>query len=231
MQYIPCNSALLAQETLLLTQKGTFLPKDLQKVRESRQIFIREKQRMFGLKIFVRVQTVRRVPPVLPCNFCHPVTVEKTTDYIVHQPKKDALFEKLSPNLAQVLKLELESYFRRQNIVQHLFQNANHAVLQSCNRKQQRAEQIFCTRQKKGLFFLSFFAFAVKKQTRNKLYFISKFSMSKLGIISFRVMAVFILQDIGGHNFQGELLHSSYPKHPVVFGKPIPLDKQTCMVL
>ena len=28
---------------------------------------------MFGLKIFVPVQTFRRVPPVLPCNFCHPV--------------------------------------------------------------------------------------------------------------------------------------------------------------
>ena len=27
---------------------------------------------MFGLKTFVRVQTFRRVPPVLPCNFCHP---------------------------------------------------------------------------------------------------------------------------------------------------------------
>ena len=26
---------------------------------------------MFGLKIFVRVQTFWRVPPVLPCNFCH----------------------------------------------------------------------------------------------------------------------------------------------------------------
>ena len=43
MQYIPCNNALLAQETLFLTQKGTFLPKDLQKVRKSRQIFIRDK--------------------------------------------------------------------------------------------------------------------------------------------------------------------------------------------
>ena len=31
-QYISCNSALLAQETLFLTPKGTFLPKDLQKV-------------------------------------------------------------------------------------------------------------------------------------------------------------------------------------------------------
>ena len=50
--------------------------------------------------------------------------------------------------------------------------------------------------------------------------------MSKLGIIRFRVMAVFLLQDIGGHNFQGELLHSSHPKHPVVFGKPNPLAKQ-----
>ena len=27
---------------------------------------------MFGLKIFVRVQTFRRMPPVLPRNFCHP---------------------------------------------------------------------------------------------------------------------------------------------------------------
>ena len=27
---------------------------------------------MFGLKIFVWVQTFRRVPPVLPRNFCHP---------------------------------------------------------------------------------------------------------------------------------------------------------------
>ena len=27
---------------------------------------------MFGLRIFVRVQTFWRVPPVLPCNFCHP---------------------------------------------------------------------------------------------------------------------------------------------------------------
>ena len=27
---------------------------------------------MFGLNIFVRVQTFRRVPPVLPRNFCHP---------------------------------------------------------------------------------------------------------------------------------------------------------------
>ena len=43
MQYIPCNSALLAQETLFLTQKGTFLPNDLQKVRKSQQILIPDK--------------------------------------------------------------------------------------------------------------------------------------------------------------------------------------------
>ena len=44
MQYVPGNSALFAQETLFLTQKGTFfLPKDLQKVRKSRQILIRDK--------------------------------------------------------------------------------------------------------------------------------------------------------------------------------------------
>ena len=38
MQYIPCNSALLAQHTLF--QKSTFLPKVFQKVRKSRQILI-----------------------------------------------------------------------------------------------------------------------------------------------------------------------------------------------
>ena len=51
MQYIPCNSALLAQETLFLTQKGTFLPKDLQKMRKARQILIRYKKAGYsGLK-------------------------------------------------------------------------------------------------------------------------------------------------------------------------------------
>ena len=40
MQYIPCNSALLAQEALFLPKKALFMPKDLQKkVRKSRQIF------------------------------------------------------------------------------------------------------------------------------------------------------------------------------------------------
>ena len=52
MQYIPCNSALLAQETLFLTQKALFWPKDLQKLRKLRQILIRDKI-AFGLKIFV----------------------------------------------------------------------------------------------------------------------------------------------------------------------------------
>ena len=37
------NSAIRAQETLFLTQKGTFLPKDLKKVHKSRQILIRDK--------------------------------------------------------------------------------------------------------------------------------------------------------------------------------------------
>ena len=30
---------------------------------------------MFGLRIFVRVQIFRRVPPVLPRNFCHPASI------------------------------------------------------------------------------------------------------------------------------------------------------------
>ena len=41
---------------------------------------------MFGLKIFVRVQTFRRVPPVLPCNFCHPVRRRKEgSEEQIHQ--------------------------------------------------------------------------------------------------------------------------------------------------
>ena len=44
MQYIPCNSALLAQEVLFLPKKALFMPKDLQKkVRKLRQILIRDK--------------------------------------------------------------------------------------------------------------------------------------------------------------------------------------------
>ena len=85
MQYIPCNSTLLAQETLFLTQKGTFLPKDLQKVRKLRQILIRDK--MFGLKIFVRIQTFRRGLPVPPQNFCHPGTHCLFYDYYPHPPR------------------------------------------------------------------------------------------------------------------------------------------------
>ena len=30
---------------------------------------------MFGLQILVKVQTFQRVPPVLPCNFCHPANI------------------------------------------------------------------------------------------------------------------------------------------------------------
>ena len=40
MQYILCNNALIAQETLLLFQKSTFLPKDSQKMHDLRQILI-----------------------------------------------------------------------------------------------------------------------------------------------------------------------------------------------
>ena len=44
MQYIPCNSALLAQEALFLPKKALFMPKDLQKkVRKLRQILICDK--------------------------------------------------------------------------------------------------------------------------------------------------------------------------------------------
>ena len=53
MQYIPCNSALLAQETLFLTQKKVFfLSTNFQKVRKSLQIFIsRQNNVCQGLKL------------------------------------------------------------------------------------------------------------------------------------------------------------------------------------
>ena len=44
MQYIPCYSALLAQEALFLPKMALFMPKDLKKkVRKSQQILIRDK--------------------------------------------------------------------------------------------------------------------------------------------------------------------------------------------
>ena len=74
MQYIPCNSALLAQETLFLTQKDTFLPKDLQKVRKSRQILICDKKNLYlGFKFSSGSKLFGGGLPVPPHNFCHPV--------------------------------------------------------------------------------------------------------------------------------------------------------------
>ena len=40
MQYVPCNSALLAQETLFLAHKSTFMSKVTQKVQKLRQILM-----------------------------------------------------------------------------------------------------------------------------------------------------------------------------------------------
>ena len=42
---------------------------------------------MFGLKLFVWVQTFRRVPPVLLCNFCHPASKtfdDFSIDFFIH---------------------------------------------------------------------------------------------------------------------------------------------------
>ena len=72
MQYLPCNSALLVQETLFLRRKkNTFIcPKiSKKKVRKSQQISI-SRQNMLGLKIFVRDQTFRQRPFVPLHNFC-----------------------------------------------------------------------------------------------------------------------------------------------------------------
>ena len=72
MQYIPCNGAFLAEEILFLTQKGIFLPKDLQKVRKLRQNSV-----CSGLNFFVRIQTFRGGPPHAPAQLLPPWGGEK----------------------------------------------------------------------------------------------------------------------------------------------------------
>ena len=52
MQYIPCNSALLAQEALFLPKKALFCPQ------------------------------ISKKPPVPPHNFCHPVSTLNNHSYI-----------------------------------------------------------------------------------------------------------------------------------------------------
>ena len=90
MQYIPCNSGLIAQETLFLTQRGTFLPKDLQKGRKSRQILICTKI------AYVQAWNFRRSPNFLadatrapvqllpPCSFIVHITIKPIT--VSHNP-------------------------------------------------------------------------------------------------------------------------------------------------
>ena len=66
MQYIPCNSALFAQETLFLTKKTL---RELQQILMSRQNSL---WLMLGLQIFVGVKTFWRMPFVPLHNLCHP---------------------------------------------------------------------------------------------------------------------------------------------------------------
>ena len=67
MQYIPCNSALLAQKALFLTKKALFLSKDLQKVRKLRQILIRDKL------VYVQDKNFRLSPKFSAGATCAPV--------------------------------------------------------------------------------------------------------------------------------------------------------------
>ena len=69
MQYIPCNSALFAQETQFLTQKALFVQRFPKKV--ATNLNIATKYHMLGLKIFVGVQTLQPMPFAQflpPCN-------------------------------------------------------------------------------------------------------------------------------------------------------------------
>ena len=72
IQYISCKSALLAQETLYLTQKSTFWPKVFQKVHKLRQLLILQQISVLRLKIFVWVKNFRR-RPFVPEQICGPI--------------------------------------------------------------------------------------------------------------------------------------------------------------
>ena len=69
---------------------------------------------MFGLKIFIWVQTFRRVPPVLPFNFCHPADVILANNRTGNHPKVEFCFYwsrscSLSPDLVRCKRPGLEA--------------------------------------------------------------------------------------------------------------------------
>ena len=58
---LPCNSSLLAQETLFLTPKSTFLPKVFRKLRKLQQILISQQiAYVRTYKVYVRIQSFWR---------------------------------------------------------------------------------------------------------------------------------------------------------------------------
>ena len=88
MQYIQCKSALLAQETLFLTQKGTFFAqRSPKKVRRSRQILIRDKIAYVRAKIFL---------PSPPCPRTASATQDKIYQNISYKFKSKAKIKQYS---------------------------------------------------------------------------------------------------------------------------------------
>ena len=75
---------------------------------------------MFGLKIFVLVQTFRRVPPMLPCNFCHPsrdfdfgreIIVQKKCKYNKQDNRKPTSSGAKTDSGAKTLPLHFQQLF------------------------------------------------------------------------------------------------------------------------
>ena len=91
MQYIPCNSALLAQETLFLTKKALFLPQDLQKVRKSRQILIRDKIAYVGAKNFRQSPNFSAGAPRAPAQLLPPCHVQTCIQKRYHEKSKNTV--------------------------------------------------------------------------------------------------------------------------------------------
>ena len=83
MQYIPWNSASLAQETLFLNQRSTFLAKSFPKSK-LRQILISRQNSVLGPKIFLWVQTFWQMPAFLLPNLNNKKSLTKKEIWMCH---------------------------------------------------------------------------------------------------------------------------------------------------
>ena len=94
MQYIPCNGALLAQETLFLTQKGTFFAQRSPKsVKIATNLNLRQNSVCSGLKFSSKSKLFSGCHPcssatsvTLSGNICGPFAAESIGAYRIRSP-------------------------------------------------------------------------------------------------------------------------------------------------